>query len=122
VFAGLARPDFHPTDEGRANEHFLSLDTRFERAMGMVENSRDLVIGSFELFSSQTSLLTNDTMRVLTFVTVVVGLLAVLAGVLGMNPEAPCFKTGGTGFWIAAIAVLVLAIVAAVVGKRRHWL
>jgi len=122
VFAGLARPDFRPTEEQQANEHFLSLDTRFERAMDMVENSRDLVIGSFELFSSQTALKTNDTMRVLTFATVVIGLLAVLAGVLGMNFDAPFFRSAGTGFWLAVAIMATLAIAAVLVGKRKHWL
>jgi Mg2+ and Co2+ transporter CorA len=122
VFAGMARPDFRPQEEIQTNGHFHSLDTHFERAMDMVENARDLVVGSFELFSTQTALRTNDTVRVLTFVTVVVGLLAVLAGVLGMNFETPFFKSGTTGFLTAVGFMLALAGVAVLVGKKRDWL
>lgn len=122
VFAGMARPDFRPQEENKTDGHFRALDTHFERAMDMVENARDLVVGSFELFSSQTALRTNDTVRVLTFVTLVVGLLAVLAGVLGMNFETPFFQTGTLGFAIAIGAMLALAVVAVLLGKKRDWL
>ncbi|MET0656128.1 MAG: CorA family divalent cation transporter, partial [Pseudoxanthomonas sp.] len=61
VFSGMARPDFRPQEELETNGHFHMLDTHFERAMDMVENARDLVVGSFELFSTQTALRTNDT-------------------------------------------------------------
>ncbi|RZA34185.1 MAG: hypothetical protein EOP92_16965, partial [Lysobacteraceae bacterium] len=89
VFAGLARPDFRPGEEEATNGHFHALERTYERAMDMVENARDLVVGSFELFSSQTALVTNESMRTLTFATVVIGLLAVIAGVLGMNFQTP---------------------------------
>ncbi|MET0581623.1 MAG: CorA family divalent cation transporter [Pseudoxanthomonas sp.] len=122
VFSGMARPDFRPQEELKTDGHFQALDTHFERAMDMVENARDLVVGSFELFSTQTALRTNDTVRVLTFVTVVVGLLAVLAGVLGMNFETPFFKSGTIGFVVAISAMLALAGLAVLVGKKRDWL
>ena len=73
--------------------HFGALDTRFERAMDMVENAPDLVIGSFELLSSRTGIEANNAMRTLTFATVVTGVLAVVAGVLGMNFDASVFNT-----------------------------
>ena len=46
--------------------------------MDMVENARDLVVGSFELLSSQTAIKTNNSMRTLTFATVITGILAVI--------------------------------------------
>lgn len=122
VFAGLARPDFRPGEEEAANGHFLSLERTYERAMDMVENARDLVVGSFELFSSQTALVTNESMRTLTFATVVIGLLAVIAGVLGMNFHTPFFDTGTLGFALASAVMLVLAVGAVLLGRRRNWL
>ena len=122
VFAGLARPDFRPTEEDRTDGHFLALERNYERAMDMVENARDLVVGSFELFSSQTALVTNESMRTLTFATVVIGMLAVIAGILGMNFETPFFKAGTLGFTVAAGAMLLLAAAAILVGRKRGWL
>ena len=89
--------------------------------MDMVENVRDLVIGSFELLSSQTAIKTNNSMRTLTFATVITGILAVIAGVLGMNFDAPFFKTQTMGFVVAAGAMLVLAGAALWLGRRRAW-
>lgn len=58
------------------------------------------MIAAFELFSTQTALRTNNTMRALTFVAVVIGCQTVIAGI-GMNFEAPFFKSAAVGFWIA---------------------
>lgn len=121
VFGGMARPDFRPQESGAANRHFVALDERFERAMDIIENARELVTGSFGLFSSRMSLRTNQQMQVLTFATVVLGVLAVLAGVLGMNFDAPFFKSAGTGFWVAVLSMAFLTVAAALMGRRRGW-
>lgn len=121
VFTALSRPDFRPEEDEVTARHFRVLDTHYERAMDMVESARDLVVGSFELFSSQTALSANQTMKVLTFVTVVVGALAVVGGILGMNFEAPFFKTGVIGFTVAVVLMLVLAATSIFWGKRRGW-
>lgn len=122
VFAGMSRPDFRSHALPEAVAHLVALDTRYERAMDMVENSRDLVVGTFQLFTSQVALQTNTSMRLLSFIAVVVGALAVIAGILGMNFDAPFFKTQGLGFWIAVTSMLVLATASIVVAKVRRWL
>ena len=122
LFAGLARPDFRPRSSGETNAHFLHLDTHYERAMDVVQNTRDLVVGSFELFSSQTALRTNEAMRALTFVTVLIGTLAVVAGILGMNFDVPFFKAAAKGFWLAIAGMAALVVVAVVVARRWRWI
>lgn len=122
VFAALARPDFRPDEDGTADKHFRALDQRFERAMDAVENARDLVVGSFELFATRSAERTNDTMRALTFVTVLLGSLAVMAGVLGMNFQVPLFESGMRGFWIAIGAMAGIAVVATAVARWRRWI
>lgn len=121
VFGALSRPDFRPTADELVDRHFAALDTRYERAMDMVENARELVIGSFELLSSQTALKTNNAMRTLTFATVITGVMAVIAGVLGMNFDAAFFKTQTVGFSVAAGAMLALAGLALWWGRKRSW-
>ena len=121
VFGAMSRPDFRP-DEGRsADRHFVALDTRFERAMDMVENARELVIGSFELFSNKTALRTNHFMRVLTFVTVITGVLATVVGAMGMNFQAGLFGSGDAGFWSVVAVLVAFAAGALWAGWRRHW-
>lgn len=122
VFGAMARPDFRPDDAGIADKHFRALEQRFERAMDAVENARDLVVGSFELFATRSSERTNDTMRTLTFVTVLLGTLSVVAGTLGMNFAAPFFDTGGRGFWAAFAGMALLAVVAIIIARWRRWI
>jgi Mg2+ and Co2+ transporter CorA len=74
------------------------------------------------LFSSQTALRTNDAMRALTFVTVLIGTLAVLAGILGMNFDVPFFKTAAKGFWTAIAAMGGIVVIAVLVARRWRWI
>jgi len=122
VFAAMDRPDFRPSADGAVNEHFQTLDVHFQRAMDAVEGTREMVIGSFELFSNQTALRTNDVIRVLTVVTALMGGLAVIAGVLGMNFNLPIFETGWPGFAIAVGSMLVLAVAGLVLARWRRWM
>lgn len=122
VFSALSRPDFRPAQGEEVDRHFLAIDTRYERAMDMVENARDLVIGSFELFSSQTALQTNRSMSVLTFATVVLGVLAVVGGIMGMNFEAKFFSAADRGFWVAVGGMLALSVGAVLLGRYKRWI
>ena len=121
VFGAMARPDFRPDDSEEEQAQLRTLNDRFEHTLDAIEAARELVIGSFELFATRTAQRTNETMRVLTFVTVLLGSLSVLAGALGMNFEAPIFRTGTRGFIIALSVMASMVIVALLVAKRRNW-
>lgn len=121
LFSSLARPDFRPGDDGETTEHFQRLETHFERAMGAVENARELVLGSYELFSNQIALRTNNTMSLLTFATVVIGAQSVIAGILGMNFKAPFFDTGAIGFWLAIAGMVMVVTGIVLLGRRKQW-
>ena len=121
LFDALVRPDFQPDWDDKVQKEFRALERRYERAVDAVENARDLVIGSYELLSTRLSQRTNETMRLLTFVTVMLGTLAVAAGVLGMNFKAPLFETGGVGFWTAVGLMLACALLALGVARWRGW-
>jgi magnesium transporter len=100
---------------------FRALSARYERAVDAVENARDLVVGSYELLSTRLSQRTNDTMQLLTFATVLLGSLAVIAGVLGMNFQAALFQTGTDGFWITVGAMSLVVLGAMLLARRRGW-
>lgn len=121
LFDALVRPDFQPDWDDKVHKQFRALERRYERAVDAVENARDLVIGSYELLSTRLSQRTNETMRLLTFVTVMLGTLAVVAGVLGMNFKAPLFDTGGVGFWSAVGGMVAFALLALGVARWRGW-
>lgn len=121
LFGALSRPDFRPSEDRQPERHFVALDTRFERAMDMIENARELVIGSFELFSGQVALRTDSTMRVLTFVTVVAGVLATFVGALGMNFPARLFDSADAGFWSVVGGLLLFSAAVTVFARHRRW-
>lgn len=122
VFGAMARPDFRPDAEAHVERQFRALEQRFERAMDAVENARDLLVGTFELYSTRSAERTNDTMRALTFATVLLGTLAVFAGLLGMNFQAPFFESGARGFWLAVAGMGAFAVAGLVLARWRRWI
>jgi Mg2+ and Co2+ transporter CorA len=122
VFYGMARPDFMATEHVDARAHFEALNKHYERAEDDLETARDLVVGSFELLATRAAQKTNDTMSALTFVTVMMGVLALVAGVLGMNFSLPLFESGVRGFEVVVGCMALFAIVASWVARRRGWI
>ena len=80
------------------------------------------MVGSFELLATRLSQRTNESMRVLTFYTVLIGSLAVVAGVLGMNFKAPLFETGAVGFWGVVAGMVGVVLLALWAARRKGWL
>ena len=94
----LGIAEFDEVDESNLQRQLLS--ARYSKTMASVETARDLVNGSFDVYTSRVAHGTNETMRLLTVVTVILGTLAVVAGVLGMNFKADLFASDN-GFWWA---------------------
>jgi Mg2+ and Co2+ transporter CorA len=121
VFYGLSRPDLgRATDE--ASTVLATLSARFERAVDEAEHTRDLGVGSFELFTSRSAQQTNDLVKALTFFTVIIGTTAAVAGLFGMNFNPPFFQSGSAGFFAVTIGLFVVGTVAWIVGRRRRWI
>ena len=72
---------------------------RLERAIDGVENARELLVGSFDLYLGRASQRTNDVMKVLTLVSSIALPAVVLAGVMGMNFKLPFFDES-TNFFV----------------------
>lgn len=122
VFAALARPDFEVVASSEAAAHFRALNDRLERALDNVEHAREIIIGTFELFMTGTAQSTNDTMKILTLVTVISGFLGVIAGVMGMNFEVDFYKSGLVGFLAVVASMLFLTGLVVALARWRRWL
>jgi magnesium transporter len=122
VFYGLSRPDFALVTDSGAAPFYEALVHRFQRALDEVERSRDVVVGSFELFTSRTTQQTNDLVKVLTFLTAIVGFCAAIAGLMGMNFKLQFFETGMTGFSIVTGSLSAVAICAVAYARHRDWI
>ena len=121
VYAALARPDFEVLASSESAAYFRALVDRMERAIGAVENARELLIGSFDIFMTRTGQRTNDVMRILTIISVILLPAAVIAGVMGMNFQVGLFETPEL-FWVLIGSMVVIAAVVLFVAHRKQWL
>lgn len=121
VVAALARPDLTAFADTDAGPHFTALADRLERALDGVETARQLVLGSFDVSMARTGQRTNDIVRVLTVVSVMLLPGSLLAGILGMNFPAAFFEDPGL-FWLAVAAIVAIAATTLVVARARRWL
>lgn len=121
VFYALSRADFLPIAESDSQSHYLKLNHHFENAVEAVESSRDMVLSLFELFTTKSSHNMNNQIRRLTFITLVVGGLGVIAGVWGMNFEVGYFKWAETGFWVTMLGMALYVVGSILLGKFLRW-
>jgi magnesium transporter len=94
----------------------------FAVAMAAVEGARELVLGSFNVYATRTAQRTNDTMKVLTLVTVLLLPGSLIAGLLGMNVIVPLDKDNPLSFWFVLAGVALLAVVIVLIARRRGWM
>ncbi len=122
VFYGLSRPDLIliANSDSVANYHLLA--TRFERALDEVERVRDLISGSFELFSSRNGIETNALVKILTIVTAVLGYFGATAGIFGMNLKSSLFEGGDRTLAIIIATLVITATLAIWLARKKRWI
>ena len=122
AFYGLARPDLLLIAGSESAPSYQNLIARFERALYEVERARDLINGSFELFSSRSSIQTNTLVKVLTIVTAVLGYIGATAGLFGMNLKSSLFNGGDGTFSVIVIALVTTSTGAILYARYRRWI
>jgi len=123
LFALLARADVTTlAGDDTSSAALEAVSGRFESALGAVEDARDLLLGSFDVFMTRTAQRTNDVMKVLAITSVVLLPGSLLAGLLGMNVPTPISKDDPTSFWLVVAAIVVFATVIVGVARARRWL
>jgi magnesium transporter len=122
VFYGLARPDFAPVADSDAQEAFKALERRYDRVLDSVEHGRELVQGSFDLFTTRIAESTNLLIRRLTFLSLMLGGIGAVAGIFGMNFQTSYTASGEQGFWMVISILGFLIIAATVVSLRKKWI
>jgi Mg2+ and Co2+ transporter CorA len=123
LFASLGGAELEKlTDNPDSAAAFKAVSERFEAAIGAVEDSRDVLIGSFEVYMTRTAQRTNDVMKVLALATVVLLPGSLVAGLLGMNMIIPIPDDDPRMWWIVVGAVVAFAIAILLIARRRRWL
>ena len=121
IFYSLSRADFHQIAESGSEEQYRMLNQHFESAVDAVENSRDTVLSVFELYATKSAQMTNIFVQRLTFLTLLTGSLAVIAGILGMNFKADIFDLQN-GFWFTVIGLVAVAIGLTMFARYKRWI
>jgi magnesium transporter len=88
-----------------------------------LDNDRELVTATLDVYLSQVNNNLSTIMKRLTGVTVIVAGVGALAGIFGMSEAGLAFSGGEAfGFWAVTVATIALAAVAAVVLRRIDWI
>jgi Mg2+ and Co2+ transporter CorA len=115
----LERPDFElRTDLGPI---WPGIVERLERAIDGVENARELLVGSFDLYLGRASQRTNDVMKVLTLLSAIALPGVVVAGVMGMNFKAPIFDDPNN-FYVVLVAMVLFSLTILGIARWRRWI
>jgi magnesium transporter len=115
----LERPDFElRTDLGPV---WPGIVQRLERAIDGVENARELLVGSFDLYLGRASQRTNDVMKALTLLSAIALPGVVVAGVMGMNFKAPIFEDANN-FYLVIGAMITFSLAILGVARWRRWI
>jgi Mg2+ and Co2+ transporter CorA len=117
TLAPLGRPDLEIPGLG---EPWPGLLDRLERTVDAVENARELIIGSFDVFMARNAERTNDIMKTLTILNAILLPAVVVAGVMGMNFRVAFFEDP-VNFWFVIAAMVTLATGILAFSRWRKW-
>ena len=121
VYAGLVRLDAQKA-ESEAAVSFQLLTERLDRAIDAVENARELLIGSFDIFTTQMTMRTNEAMKVLTLVSFVWFPASVIVGICALLVHTPVEPLHSYGFWIMLGCIGLIGIITLIFARKRRWI
>ncbi|MCW3051890.1 MAG: magnesium transporter CorA, partial [Chthonomonadales bacterium] len=122
VYAAMARPDFQAIANSSSSPHFRNLADRLDRAIEAMENARELLVGSFDIFTTQTTLRTNEIIKVLTIVSFIWFPASVIVGITGLLLKSPVHATTSPGFWIMMGTILFVAVSTVALARWKRWI
>jgi magnesium transporter len=116
----FVRPDFQQITAEDTSDLYKTVESHFENAVDAIDSAREAVLGAFDLYATKSSQLTNVFIQRLTFLTLVMGSLGVVAGILGMNFKNE-FYDSPFGFWITLAVMIIFTLGATVYARRKGW-
>ena len=121
VYARLASAELDHVSSRESAESFRALSRQVADVIATVEDTREMLLGSFDILMSRTGQRTNDVMKILTIASVVILPSSLVAGILGMNFHPPFFDSPNL-FW-AALGVMAMLICGTLIAARRmRWI
>ena len=102
---------------------FVELTARLDSALASARNVKDAIASSFDVLIVRTEHRTNEIIKVLTLVSILLLTGAVIAGIAGMNVNfIPDVFAESTRFWLVTVAVVAIAATSLVLARARHWI
>ena len=89
--------------------------------MQSARDTRDSVVGSFDVLVARSGHRTNEIMKILTLGSMLLLPGAVIAGVMGMNFKVGLFDTGAY-FWVVCGTIVALAMATITAARMRGWI
>jgi magnesium transporter len=121
VIVALAQPELDVLSSETSAERFAAIENRVVHAVDAAREAKDSTRGSFDLLVARIGQRTNDVMKLLTLVTVILLPASVLAGVMGMNFKVGFFDLVWM-FWAVIGAMLGIAVLVLAVARSRRWI
>jgi magnesium transporter len=121
VLGLLSHPRSDAVVGAEATEDYQRLEERLQQAIEAVDTTREMIVGSFDIFMTRTAQTTNDIMKRLTIVSVLLLPAAAIAGIMGMNFKVGIFEQPWM-FWVTIGLMVAIAGITLVVARRRKWL
>ena len=109
-----------------APEHLIYFRDVYDhliRVTDEVDNDRELVGGTLDVYLSTVNNNLSRIMKRLTGVTVILAGMGAVAGIFGMSEAGAAFSgTEAAGFWLVTVGIVLLAVGAAAVLRRIDWI
>jgi Mg2+ and Co2+ transporter CorA len=116
VYGRLGRPDFQMVSEVESPEEFASLAEGVEQTLAALDGTREMIVSSFEVYTTWTAHATNRFMKVLTVASATLLPPTLVTSIMGMNslPHALVVPTA-----FAATMALIATLLVTVLGTAR---
>ena len=122
IFNQLTNREIGPIDETHI-VYFRDVYDHLIRVTDELDNYRDLVSGTLDIY---VSIVNNDLSRImkrLTGVTVILAGIGAVAGIFGMSEAGAAFQGAEAGgFWLVTLFVIVVAVAAAALLRKIDWI
>ena len=121
VVVALVHPELDALSTEDSAEKFAALESRLTQALDAARDTKESTFGSFDLLVARIGQRTNDIMKVLTLVTVILLPSTVLAGIMGMNFKVGFFDLAWM-FWVVIAVMFAIAVLVLSVARSRRWI
>lgn len=121
LLLALARPEIDAVLSSEAAERFSSLLGRFDEALQAARDTRESVVGSFDVLIASVGQRTNEIMKVLTLASVLLLPGTLIAGILGMNFKVGLFEHVEL-FWVTVGGMAGIFLATIGIARAKRWI